>query len=125
MIAYKWVIKEDNKYYPIINNGAYRLFNNLDLGYYKKRNTIKEFINPYNLIRNGFKYRQFSFHRTGFHFWINNDKKYLNNYQRVMKFHKNKKINCILKCYVRKKDIILENEERLIANKFRILGEIK
>lgn len=123
MVVYKWVIKKENKYFPIINNGGYTPFTNLDLGYYKKGKTIKNFINPYNLIKNTRK--QWGFHRTGYHFWIDNDKRQLKNYQKYMKRVTGRQINCILKCYIRLKDVIMKDSNRIITTKFRILGEIK
>lgn len=62
MICYKWVIKENNYYKPIINNGALRCAKNLKLSSYKKGKTIKDFININHPIGN-------RFHRSGFHFW--------------------------------------------------------
>ena len=41
-----------------------------------------------------------------------------------MKAHANQQINCTLKCFIRTKDIILENDEQIIAKRFRILGEV-
>lgn len=122
MIVYKWVIKKNNKYFPIVNNGAYKPFQNLDLSFYEKGKTIKNFINPYKLILDGNEYKQKGFHRTGYHFWKQIDLKILERYNRCMKTNK---INCTLKCYIRHKDIIKEDENRIIAKKFRILGEIK
>lgn len=123
MIVYKWVIKKEDKYFPIINNGAYSPFNDLDLGYYQKGKTIKNFINPYNLIPNRY-FRQQRFHRTGFHFWIDKNNCMLERYQNCMKRTLNRQINCTLKCYIRNKDIIMQNCDRIITKKFRILGEI-
>lgn len=125
MVLYKWVIKKDNKYFPVINNGAYPPFNDLDLGYYQKGKTIKNFINPYNLIPNRYFRKQKGFHRTRFHFWINKNNRMLKRYQNCMKQTMNKQINCILKCYIRIQDIIMQDNDRIIAKKFRILGEIK
>ena len=125
MIMYKWVIKKRDKYFPIINNGAFRPFNNLNLRYYKKGNTIEGFINPYKLIKNGNRFKQRGFHRIGYHFWINKKGCRLQNYQLCMKRSMNNQINCILKCYVREKDIIMKSDSRVIAKKFRILSEEK
>ncbi len=123
MIVYKWVIKKGNKYLPLINNGAYYPFNNLDLGYYEKGRTVKEFINPYELIKNGNRYKQKGFHRIGYHFWSDKQGQRFNQYQKCMKRQMNKQINCILKCYIRDKDVIMKARGRVIAKKFRILRE--
>ena len=122
MIVYKWVIKKKDKYYPIINNGAYSPFDNLNLGYYERGKTVEGFINPYQFIKNGDKYRQRGFHRTGFHFWTTPKGERFENYQKYMKRY-NKNINCVLKCYVRQKDIIVKNHNRIIAKRFRVLNE--
>lgn len=124
MIAYKWVIKKGNKFYPIVNNGAYYPFNNLDLGYYEKGNIIEKFINPWDLIkRKTIKPDYDSFHRAGFHFWIrkNNPNK-LKSFRNCMKRY-NKTINCILTCKIEKSDIVIQDNHRLIANKFKIITE--
>lgn len=125
MIVYKWVIKKDNKYYPIINNGAYKPFTGLNLGYYIKGRTISNYINPFELIPLGNIYHQRDFHRTGFHFWNTLNNLPLERYNKTMKYHKNTEINCTLKCYIREKDIIKRDAYRTIAKKFRILEEIK
>jgi len=124
MIVYKWVIKYGNKYYPIINNGAYKPFDDLPLDFYQKGNTIKNYINPNLLIPNKYRRRFGHFHREGYHFWKNKEGLRIENYQKCMK-RKGKQINCILKCYIRNKDIIIQDKNRLIAKKFRILGEKK
>ena len=124
MIAYKWVIKKDKKYYPIVNNGAYRPFDDIDLGYYKKGNTVKNYIDPNKLINYKVNHNYNSFHRAGYHFWTKDNEKIRNKYNVIMKRRKNKIINCILKCYIRKKDIIMADSNRVITKKFRILEEI-
>jgi len=122
MLVYKWVIKYNKKYYTIINNGAYRPFDNLNLSYYKKGKTIKKFINPYNLVSKEKIHKQRGFHRTGFHFWVDKKGERLEQYQKYMA-RRGKKINCTLKCYIRDKDILMKDSKRVIAKKFRILGE--
>ncbi len=117
MIVYKWVIKENNYYKPIVNNGALHCANNMNLDNYKKGNTIKNFININHPIGN-------IFHRSGFHFWKKLTKERFEQYQRCMKNNLNKKINCTLKCYIQNKDVILQDKEKVIARKFRILCEI-
>ena len=124
MIVYKWVIKKKDKYYPIVNNGAYPPFNNLNLGYYKKGKTIKGFINPYQLIKNGNRFKQKKFHRIGFHFWTSPKGQRFESYQKCIQ-RSQKEINAILKCYIRQRDIILKDQNRVIAKKFRVLQEIK
>ena len=122
MIVYKWVIKEKDFYKPIINNGAYRPANSLHLKNYKKGKTINNFIDVDNLLN--IKRRCSSiFHKPGFHFWKNPTLSDFNNFQRCMQHNRNQKINCTLRCYIRQKDIILENDNKIIAKKFRILGE--
>ena len=123
MIGYKWVIKDKDKYLPIINNGAFFPFNNLKLKHYEKGNTIKEFINPYQFLKNGERFKQRGFHRLGYHFWIFNNNDRLENYQHCMQRQTKKQINCVLKCYIRNKDIIMKDNKRFIAKKFRILKE--
>ncbi len=121
MIVYKWVIKKDKKYFPIINNGAFAPFDKLKLGYYKKGYTSKEFFNPYTYLPKR-TYKPRGFHRTGYHFWTKPKGQRFLYYQCSMK-RLNKQINCILKCYVRNKDLILKDENRVIAKKFRVLNE--
>jgi len=124
MIVYKWVIEKNNKFFPIINNGAFKLFNKLNLGYYTLGKTYKNFINPYLLLKDSYIHtkRQRSFHRTGYHFWIKkNNNEELKRYNLCMKRQTGKRINCILTCYIRNKDIIKISNNRVIAKKFRIL----
>lgn len=118
MICYKWVIKEKDYYKPIVNNGALPCAKNIKLYYYKKGKTIKNFININHPIGN-------LFHRSGFHFWKNPSKERFKQYERCMVGIANTRINCTLKCFVRNKDIILQNDEQIIAKQFRILGEVK
>jgi len=124
LIVYKWVIKKDNKYYPIINNGAYFLFNDLDLGFYEIGKIYDKYINPWELIRNNPRRQYNKFHRPGFHFWKQQNNSQLEGYQKCMKRIKNQFINCTLKCRIRLDDIIVENTERVVCERFQILGEI-
>lgn len=124
MIVYKWVIKKRNKYFPIINNGAAVgiLWRDIELNPYKKGNTIKDYIDPHKLnrgVKNGY-----DFDIPGFHFWKKIDNETKERYQRCMKSLRKKQINCTLKCFIRKKDIIKENKYRIVAKQFRILGEL-
>ena len=118
MICYKWVIKEENYYKPIINNGAFYCAKNIKLDSYKIGKTIKNFININHPKGN-------KFNRSGFHFWKKPSKERFEQYERCMIKMMNTRINCTLKCYIRNKDIILQNGEQIIAKQFRILGEVK
>ncbi len=128
MIVYKWVIKENNYYKPIVNNGAIacRGSKDIKLPYYFKGKTISGYIDILKILN--IKHNHNPFHRSGFHFWKNmNDFFYpyrLKSYQNCMKNYAKTKINCVLKCYVREKDIILQNDEQIIAKQFRILYEV-
>ncbi len=124
MIVYKWVIKEKDYYKPIINNGAYRPANNVRLDNYKKGKTIKDFIDIHNFLNNKSSSSKGNFHKKGFHFWKYSNHCEIENYQHCIEKNKGEKINCILKCYIRNKDIILEDDNRIIAKQFRIIGEI-
>ena len=123
MICYKWVIKEKNYYKPIVNNGALVCAKNIKLCSYRIGKIIKDFIDIYKLL-NPMQQSRSKFNRSGFHFWKNPTKERFNQYERCMINVANTKINCTLKCFIRNKDIILENNEQIIAKKFRILGEI-
>ena len=118
MICYKWVIKEKDYYKPIVNNGAMVGAKNVILKSYIIGKTIKNFININNPKNN-------EFNRSGFHFWKNPSKEKFAQYERCMIKMMNTRINCTLKCYIRNKDIILQNGEQIIAKQFRILGEVK
>lgn len=125
MIAYKWVIKKGKEYRPIINNGAHSLFtrSNIKLKSYKKGNTIKHYIDLQE-VTNIKQHRQ-HFNIPGFHFWTQPDPLEKERYQRCMKSVKGTNFNCTLKCFIREKDIILKDKNRIVAKKFRILGEEK
>ena len=124
MIVYKWVIKKRNEYHPIINNGGHAGYFWRDKGLkpYEKGHTIKNYIDPHKLnrgIRQGY-----DFDIPGFHFWRTIDNKTKERYQRCMKSIKGTQINCTLKCFIREKDIIKKDNQRIIAKQFRILGEL-
>ena len=67
MIGIKWVIKENDEYHPIVNNGAYNPFKNVPLKSYVKGKTIKDFIDPNEHVKGRPKVRYHDFHRPGFH----------------------------------------------------------
>lgn len=122
MIVYKWVIKEKNYFKPIINNGAYKPANDIDLPSYRKGKTIKNFINVEQLTEHPKEASRW--HIPGFHFWIEQKIKHFKMFNSCMQRCKNTKINCVLKCFVRQKDIILKGDNRIVAKSFRILGEV-
>jgi len=124
MIVYKWVLKYGNKYCPIVNNGACPPFDKIDLKFYQKGKTYKDYIDPNLLLPEEKRHRHRNFHRPGYHFWKNLKNLPLERYNKCM-IRRGKKINCTLKCYVREKDIIMQDSSRLIANRFRILEEEK
>ncbi len=123
MICYKWVIKEEDFYKPIVNNGGMHGAKNAKLKSYKRGKTINNFIDIHKLcnINQGKRSR---FNIPGFHFWKNPTRQKFEQYERCMKQVSNTKINCTLKCFIRTKDIILGNDEQIIAKQFRILGEV-
>lgn len=125
MIVYKWVIKENNYYKPIINHGALINAYEIELPVYIKGNTIKNFIDVRKILGHRISKCDSKFHRKGFHFWKKPLLRDFEQYNRVMWQLQRTKINCTLKCYIRNKDIILQDNNKLIAKKFRILGEIK
>lgn len=127
MIVYKWVIKEKNKFSPLINCGIFKPFDNIKLMCYEKGKTVKNYINPYEEIsyikKDGRMLNGSGFHMAGFHFWLSkNNERYLKQFDKCMN-RLNKKVNCILTCLVREKDIIKKDDKRLIASKFRVLRE--
>lgn len=124
MIVYKWVIKNGKEYQPILNNGAHCLITraNIKLKFYKKGNTIKNFIDVQKVLN--IRQKLPGFNVAGFHFWTEPESLEKDRYQHCMKSISGTQINCTLKCFVRKKDIILKDKQRLIAKKFRILGEL-
>ncbi len=117
MIVYKWVIKENNYYKPIVNNGALSCALDINLPFYQKGKTIKDFIN----INHPIGHR---FHRSGFHFWKKPTNRRFKFFNHCMWKMKKTKINCTLKCFVSEKDIILQDNNQMIAKKFRILCEV-
>lgn len=122
MIVYKWVIRKNKKYCSLMNFGIYppKCLN----------------IAPYEIgkiyisdLKNRLCYTRIwanSFHRPGFHFWkkpIGDGR--LNQYNRCLSKNKPQEINAILKCEIKKKDIIIQDEERIVVKKFKVLEEVQ
>lgn len=127
MIAYKFVIKRNNKYYPLLNFG-------ID-GKFKIRNcppyelgTVYDCPKDFNTLKlelgGGIGYH---FFKTSNPNGYNKSNDHYGNIKiKFTKFLKtiNKipiELTCI-KCYVN--NIIAENENRIVANKFKILQEV-
>jgi hypothetical protein len=123
MIAYKWTIKKDNKYYPLVNFGI-NLWMKINCSPYEigkiyiYNGECSHFVNS---IR-----KRYGHEIDGFHFWksINND--ILNRWNIFLQQRKQPTINATLLCEV--EDIIKETTcngyPKIIANKFKVLKEI-
>lgn len=127
MIAYKFVIKRNNKYYPLLNYG-------ID-GFTSIRNCPRyEFGKIYNTPKDFHTYLNELGAGKGYHFFkISNPRGYNKLGDRGNIFIKDKfeeflnrrtqniKITCI-KCEIM--DIVAETELRVVAKKFQILQEV-
>jgi len=123
MIAYKWVIKKEDKYYPLVNFGinCWMKIKAPPYEFGKEYKYNGEFAHLVSLMR-----RKGMREIDGFHFWKVNNKDLLNRWNNFLESHKQPKINAILKCEI--DDIVVENDcnrvPRIIANKFKVIGEI-
>jgi hypothetical protein len=121
MIAYKWVIKKDNLYHPLIN---FKINGWMKDAYAEPYEIGKEYNNSIKLDeRNNLRLltnpNYFELYR--YHFWKQPINEYLNLYNEYFKKnteHKNQ-IKKYLTCDV--SDIIKENNIRLICRKFVVL----
>jgi hypothetical protein len=126
MIAYKWVIKKDNKYFSLrnfgIDGGKRRSVNHTP---YEKNNSYETNC----LIKSEyFKLRNAPNSLTscqGFHFWKTPTNICLENWNKFLEKEKQPQINAILKCEINNKDIFIENDYQLVTKKFIVLEEIK
>ena len=125
MIAYKWVIKENNKYFPLRkfgidgngnknNNPPYKL-NKIYTTICKIKS--KRFKNTNNL--NSFTPCR------GFHFWKSTTNELLNRWNRFLTKLNQPIIKICLKCEIKKQAIFVENDYQLVAKEFKVLEEIK
>jgi hypothetical protein len=130
MIAYKWVIKQNKKYYSLISYGIDCWLQTVPIINYKLNNTYSTFIDfdkdriKTDILIEKLKCKDYCEHTAGFHFWKtpNTNSREFKRYCSFLQCHKNVTINCILKCEV--EAIIKENDFRLVAGKFTVLEEI-
>ena len=118
MIAYKWVIKKDNKYVPLRNFGIDALDGIQKHISYKMHKVYK--------CPKGRKKSGGYFCIPGFHFWGNTSNiQTLENWNRFLKKRNQPTINCILICEI--EDIIKQRNSLLgnhiICKKFKVLEE--
>ncbi len=120
MIAYKWVIKKDNSYFSLIGFGIHPGIKNSFKYFYELNKT---YFNYNNNLRN--KRFQKRLNIAGFHFWKYpklEDK--WKRYNKCLKHYNNPKINAILKCEINNENILDQDNEHIVANKFKILKEV-
>ena len=121
MIAYKWTIKKDNKYFSLMNFNIYPSLKNLQCKPYELNKIYSDYIKdlrPINL--------QHNLNIAGFHFWKEPKSGHLwKRFNNCLNHYKQPEINAILKCRINNEDIIIEDKERIVAKRFKILEEIK
>jgi len=121
VIAYKWVIKKDNKYYSLMSFGIDSWIKNRPIIKYKIGQVYK---NCKDLdSRRNLYYRGRFEHKPYYHFWkqpiIQPE---WDRYNKYLSLYKHLKINAILKCEVN--EFIDFNNDRLITRQFKVLEEI-
>jgi len=126
MIAYKWVIKKDNKYFPLrnsgIDGGKYKLYNHSP---YIKEETYET---TCAIKSKFFKLRNCPNSLTscqGYHFWKTPKNIYLEEWNEFFNKQNQPNINAILKCQIDETDIFIENDYQLVAKNFKIIEEIE
>jgi len=135
MIVYKWVIKKDNFYYPLVLFGVHptiwRIGKGLEKVYpYKKGMKYSKYYDLLSEVRN---LPRSLTDVAGFHFWKDNNAigEILEKYNKCMSHYYGKKIkiNAILKCFVDEADIISEGifmgHTHIVSKKFKVLDEVK
>ena len=121
MIAYKWVIKKNNKYFPLVNFGINEWMRNIQAEPYEIGKTYK-YKGQYS------HYNKNDRERDGYHFWLRPKKEFiLNNWNTFLKRKNSPEINAILKCEIDEIKTYKDcwQEPRIIADKFTVLEEVK
>jgi len=119
MIVYKWVIKQNNRFYSLMNYGINSWRLPISLAPYCINNIYSDYQNYGERLTNPFE-------KKGFHFWKNPEGEFLgmklkwNNY---LQKRNQPKINAILLCEININDIIKENDIRVIAKKFKVIEQ--
>lgn len=131
MIAYKWCIKEDNKYYPLINYRIHPAIKEKSYPY----EIGKTYSDPKDLLFEYYKLAKAKGYSTcrnpmnlkGFFCWhTSQPQQEWDRFNTCLTQKKQPKINSILKCRIYKKDIIVQN--RMVGikvKKFKVLEEVK
>ena len=126
MIVYKWVIKKGNQYFSLMNFNIFPSLENAKCCPYENGNIYSEYKDVLEEHFKKYKYSRSRFNIQGFHFWKEpKPKHFWKCYNDYLKRHKQPEINAILKCNINQEDIIIEDKERIIAKRFKILEEIK
>jgi hypothetical protein len=123
MIAYKWAIKKENKYYPLINFGI-NTWMKIEAKPYEINNTYI-YNGEYSYLVTPSR-KMYMREIDGFHFWGEINQNVLLRWNNFLIRFKQLKINSTLMCEI--DDIIVKNEfmgiPRIIANKFTVLKEV-
>ena len=128
-IAYKWVVQEEDNYYPLVNYGIDR-GRRMNEPFYRLNGIYS---NYKNIFQNSFASNSRLDFIPGYHFFLEAFPKVYNNhkYENLLArweaclsrvCGKNIKIT-ILECLVNETDILIEQDNRLIASKFKVLNK--
>jgi hypothetical protein len=124
MIAFKWVIKEGDKYYPILNYGINPWLPDITLDYYELNKTYSDSKDAsphrdkdFHIYRLQHKN---SFELPGYHFWKKSINDKFDMWNKCIQSKKFPEINAIISCEIF--DIIKEDDERLICKSFTVIG---
>ena len=121
MIVYKWVIKQNNQYFPLRNFGVdsnikYN-YNPYEIGkeYKTECKIMREYPKLYNYINSLTAIQEF-------HFWKENNNYYtLTKWNKFLEYINQPIINCCLICEINEQDIIIENDFQLVTSKFKVI----
>lgn len=120
MKAYKWCIKEKNKYFPLINYGIHPRIKATCLPYEMGKNYIEyEDLLPLRIRKPSIMCS------PGFHFFDSLKPRYWwILYCNYLRHYQQPSINAIIECEVERKHILFEGKEQIIATQFRTLKEV-
>lgn len=129
MIVYKWCIKIQDKYYPLVNFKIHPGIETTQPPYEINKN----YDHYIDLLKEKYEKCPYLYrsvlNQAGFHFFKNPKPKLTwKQYNHCLERSKQPRINSILKCEIKRKDIIGEDirleAKELVARKFKVLKEV-
>jgi hypothetical protein len=116
MIAYKWVVKQNNEFIPLVNFGINHWMNKTKAEHYQLNKVYNNVID-YD-VENEKKHFNLGRERPGYHFWKSSfNETYFKHYQSYLKNYRKITVSFTTLCCILE-NIIWEDREKFIALQF-------